>query len=251
MFASLKTKIGGWLANYLSQPIKDYRPYSPSEISAVEEILRPADVLLVEGDTRVSTAVKYLTQSTWSHAALYVGNRGLPQKNGEECVLVEAELGEGVIAVPLSKYENYNVRVCRPIGLTESDLEMVVSRMIGSIGRHYDLKHIIDLARYLLPTPPIPIRFRRRLIAFGSGDPSRAICSSLVAETFQSVRYPILPHVETKETVSAREPSIEEIYQIRHHSLFTPRDFDVSPFFEVVKPAIKRGFDYKTMKWDN
>lgn len=57
------------------------------------------------------------------------------------------------------------------------------------------LKNLLDLARYLLPAPPVPLRWRRRLIAFGTGDPSRAICSTLIAEAFQSVHYPILPEV--------------------------------------------------------
>jgi hypothetical protein len=42
-----------------------------------------------------------------------------------------------------------------------------------------------------------------------------------------------------------------EILHIRHHSLYTPRDFDISPYFEVVKPTIKSGFDYKKMRWAN
>ena len=251
MAVSFRRKIGSWLARYLNQQIKDYRPYSPSEISAVADILEPGDVLLVEGDTRVSTAVKYLTQSTWSHAAFYVGDIGKQNENGEACVLIEAELGEGVVASPLSRYDNFNVRVCRAIGLTQADRQSMVDRMVNSLGRQYDLKHIIDLARYLFPTPPVPIKFRRRLIAFGSGDPSRAICSSLVAETFQSIRYPILPRIEKQTTPSEHHYSVEEIYHIRHHSLFTPRDFDVSPFFEIIKPAVKQEFDYKTLKWDN
>ena len=35
--------------------------------------LKPGDVLLVEGNNHISGVIKYLTQSTWSHAALYVG----------------------------------------------------------------------------------------------------------------------------------------------------------------------------------
>jgi len=85
------------------------------------------------------------------------------------------------------------------------------------------------------------------MLAFGSGDPTRAICSSLIAQAFQSVRYPILPDVkiEGPEGDFARQ----EIYQIRHHSLFTPRDFDLSPYFEVVKPTLVGGFDYKKLVW--
>ena len=29
-----------------------------------------------------------------------------------------------------------------------------------------------------------------------------------------------------------------------------PRDFDISPFFAVIKPTIETGFDYKQMMWD-
>jgi hypothetical protein len=41
-----------------------------------------------------------------------------------------------------------------------------------------------------------------------------------------------------------------EIAHIRKHGLFTPRDFDVSPFFAIVKPTIAAGFDYRTLQWD-
>jgi hypothetical protein len=28
-----------------------------------------------------------------------------------------------------------------------------------------------------------------------------------------------------------------------------PRDFDISPYFEIVKPTIVQGFDYTTLHW--
>jgi hypothetical protein len=34
-----------------------------------------------------------------------------------------------------------------------------------------------------------------------------------------------------------------EVLHIRHHSLFTPRDFDVSPYFAIIKPTLELGFD--------
>lgn len=115
------------------------------------------------------------------------------------------------------------------------------------MGKEYDLQHIFDLARYLLPTPPIPTRFRRRMIALGSGDPSRAICSTLIAQSYQSIHYPILPTIKVSSTYSKDWYIEQEILHIRHHSLFTPRDFDVSPFFRVVKPTIEAGFDYRRL----
>ncbi|MCP9231169.1 MULTISPECIES: hypothetical protein [unclassified Mesorhizobium] len=32
-----------------------------------------------------------------------------------------------------------------------------------------------------------------------------------------------------------------------HHSLYTPRDFDLSPYFRIVKPTLEYGFDYRQM----
>jgi hypothetical protein len=210
--------------------------------------IRPADILLVEGPrSKINSAIRYLTQSTWSHSAMYVGlGAGLGERDGEPLVLVEAELGKGVIASPLSKYSTFNTRICRPVGLTPEDRIEVIRFATERIGYAYDLKNIIDLMRYFLPNPPVPARWRRRMIALGSGEPTRAICSTLIAEAFESVCYPILPEVRRVDAVSRKE-----ILHIRHHSLYAPRDFDISPFFAVVKPTIETGFDYKKMQWDN
>ena len=41
----------------------------------------------------------------------------------------------------------------------------------------------------------------------------------------------------------------QEILHIRHHSLYAPADFDLSPFFEIVKPTLAEGFNYKGLTW--
>ena len=88
------------------------------------------------------------------------------------------------------------------------------------------------------------------MIAFGSGDPSRAICSTLIAQAFELVRYPILPEVTMEKS---DDPSCNDCYReilhIRHYSLYTPRDFDISPYFEVVKPTLLQGFDFHRVVW--
>ena len=74
----------------------------------------------------------------------------------------------------------------------------------------------------------MPVRWRRRLLAFGSGDPTQAICSSLIAEAFQTISYPILPVITREFRRDARARSQRsEILHIRHHSLYAPRDFDL------------------------
>ncbi|RME17258.1 MAG: lipo-like protein [Alphaproteobacteria bacterium] len=244
----LLDRVGHLLAGRLRARSSGYHPYTPSDFTTLCQVLRPGDVLLIEGNERISNAIKYLTQSTWSHAALYVGNAlPAPADGSERPRLIEVNLGEGCVATPLSRYESFNTRICRAVGLTEEERAAVVDFMVSKLGLRYDLRNIIDLLRYFLPTPPVPVRWRRRMLSLGSGDPTRAICSSLIAQAFQSVRYPILPEVRCSGP--AGEYGRREILTIRHHSLFTPRDFDLSPYFEVVKPTLVLGFDPHRLHW--
>ena len=215
---------------------------------------QPGDILLVEGNQKVSAAIKYLTQSTWSHSAIFVGDAlPEPEDGSPRPQLIEVNLGEGCVGVPVAKYQTYNTRICRAVGLTPEDRAKVVDYMVQSLGTRYDTRHILDMLRYLIPTPPVPIRWRRRMLAFGSGDPTKAICSTLIAQAFQNIRYPILPRIEAVDGLPSSRVlsrySRREIHHIRHHSLFAPRDFDISPFFDVVKPTIEAGFDYKALEW--
>lgn len=240
--------VGRALATYLSKPIG--KPGGGADARMVADTLEPGDVLLVEGNTRMSAAIKYLTQSIWSHAALYIGPRPeLRRGTIEVPSLIEADVLEGVRAVPLSYYGNFRVRICRPVKLTPRDRERLIDYVLQRLGHQYDLKNVLDLARYLFPLP-VPVRLRRRLIAFGSGDPSRAICSTLIAQAFGAVRYPILPIISRKHDGNpGRADQVRELWRIRHHSLYVPRDFDISPFFEVVKPRIAKAFDYQDAPW--
>ncbi|MFO1117708.1 MAG: YiiX/YebB-like N1pC/P60 family cysteine hydrolase [Beijerinckiaceae bacterium] len=248
---AILNKIGRELAGYLSQRTHVHGSGTVTPIAQLIETLQPGDVLLVEGNSRFSTAIKYLTQSTWSHAALYVGSGRLPEMTERSHCFVEADVVEGVRGIGLDDFEGLPTRICRPVGLTEFDRESLITFAIARIGYRYDLRNVIDLARYLLPTPPVPTRFRRRMIALGSGDPTRAICSTLISQAFQSIGYPILPSVERRSAATAACPGcMEEVLHIRHHSLFTPRDFDVSPYFRIVKPEIESGFDYRQLAWE-
>jgi len=238
-------RVGRVVARYLERPAPGYEPFTPSDPAALRASLKPGDVLLIEGNNHISGVIKYLTQSTWSHAALFVGPiEETTDADGEPHVLIEANIEDGVVSAPLSKYYPYHTRVCRPAGLSVDDCLRVCTYAVERIGLGYDLKNITDLMRYLMPLP-VPQRWRRRMIALGSGDPTRLICSALIAQAFEAVRYPILPRVTRMESRAARR----EILEIRHSSLYAPRDFDISPYFSVVKPTIERGFNYKGLHW--
>jgi hypothetical protein len=237
-------RLGSRLARFLTKPRRSYERFSVLSQEQLDQSLVPGDLLLVEGNSRVSTAIKYLTQSTWSHVCMYAG----VGEDGKGYV-VEADLVQGVIRSPLAKYMGYNLRICRPFNLTELDRQATIQYVLDREGYLYDTRNIVDLMRYLLPTPPVPSQYRRHLIALGSGDPTRAICSTLIAQAFQSVKYPILPQHVQVCLGNAPGHCDDVLLESKHFSHFTPRDFDLSPYFEIVKPTIKDRFDYRKILW--
>lgn len=250
-FDGLTQWIGERLSRYLARPHHTHGVAASTDPVRLMACLKPGDVLLVEGQSRFSVAIKYLTQSTWSHAALFVGTAGRPvDPTGASRCFLEADLREGVRLVGVTEFAGLHCRVCRPVGLDAAEIERLIGHAMARLGQQYDLKNVVDLARYLLPTPPVPVRWRRRMLALGSGDPTRAICSTLIAQAFQSVRYPILPIIEAVPSKDPMCPGcVDEILHVRHHSLFAPRDFDVSPYFAVIKPTLEAGFDHRTLTW--
>ena len=253
MFAWLEKYLSDKIIAYISQPTGRYAPFYAPDPELVRRALKPGDILLVEGNSRLSATIKYLTQSTWSHAALYVGERpGDAASNGEPNVLLEAEADTGVVTVPLSKYVSFHTRICRPVGLDDANTKQVLDYALARLGTKYDSQRIVDLARYLFPYPPVPVWFRRRMLSIGCGDPTRAICSTLIAQAFASIRYPILPErALINGKTYAMAPYVQsEIDHIRTYGLYTPRDFDVSPYFAIIKPTLVAGFDYRTVQWD-
>jgi hypothetical protein len=81
--------------------------------------------------------------------------------------------------------------------------------------------------------------------ALGVGGPTKIICSVLIAQAFDVVRYPILPKITRLESnVVPRD-----LVQVRDTSLCTPRDFDISRYFQIVKSGLTENFNYRLMDW--
>lgn len=240
--------LGRRLALYLSAPRRAVHVSTslPGQLAAT---LRKGDVLLVEGTSRFAAAIRTITQSNWSHAALFVADAPVPDRPAG-LHFVEADINAGVRAVGIDAYAHLHTRICRPIGLADTEIDALASYAIAHIGNRYDLRNVIDLARYLFRPPPVPERYRRRLLALGGGDPTRAICSSLIAAAFASIRYPVLPDVEVvRIRGEGGEEQAREILHIRDSSLYTPRDFDMSPYFRIVKPTLEADFDPHRLTW--
>lgn len=241
------------LAIYLEQPSNThYHPIAVPNPVALKRYLQPCDILLIEGDLKYSEVIKYVTQSTWSHCALYIGNSHLYTDNSDDppC-LIEALLSEGVVISRLSNYYNLNTRILRPVSLNDTEKSKIIDFCLAKIGNDYDIDNVLDLLKYYVPSFRIFIRNKGDAgNIFGSGDPEKVICSSLLAQAFETVNYPILPYVEKATPDNINQESVIEILRKRHFSLYSPRDFDTSPFFKIVKPTLEAGFHHHDIKWD-
>jgi hypothetical protein len=222
--------------------------------------LKPCDILLVNGRSRVSEVIKIITQSRWSHAAVYIGrpkeitDSELKAKvqqyfNGPEDaqLVLESQMGSGVIVTPLEHYRHEELRVCRPSGINRKDADAVINYCIRHLGLKYDIRQILDLARFMFPWQYIPRQWRTSLFQHNAQDPTMASCSRLLADAFHAVRYPVLP-----EIIIDYSNQIEVVP--RNARLFTPNDFDDSPFFEILKfPRFDLADQslYQKLKWRN
>ncbi len=254
------------LIRFLMRETKSYHRRIPNSLHNLKKHIQPGDVVLLEGRTRISQAIKYLTQSSWSHSGIYVGDRlvrpGAPDREryrrlfGAEAshLLVEADLVEGVRVVPVARCADYNIRLCRPYCIASEDLERVLEHVIARIGDRYDRRHIFDLGRYLAPIHLVPARFRRKAFFFGDRDSHAVICSSLIAAAFLEVRYPILPILPTsvREQRGGEASAGRNRVRTVHPRLVLPRDFDLSPYFRIVKfNSVEEGpFDYRALDWE-
>lgn len=234
------TPLWHWLTRWLTMehephevPLCDFRRLSDE--------LRPGDVLLVEGRTRIAEVIKLITQSSWTHSALYIGRlhdiqdpalRNLVvqyyQRDHSEQLLIEALLGEGTRITPLSRYRNEHLRICRPEGLSAADAQRVTAYAIRRLGSDYDVRQLLDLARFFFPWGFLPRRWRSSLFQHNAGGPTRNVCSCLLAEAFSSVDFPILPFIDRRDDGTVR-------FYKRNPRLFTPKDFDYSPYFHIIK----------------
>lgn len=250
-----------WLYDKATEWLTKNGPPPPSPLCDFNRLgfeLRIGDVILVEGRSRVSEVIKIITQSPWSHSALYIGRLydikdadlrsvieyhydGDPQDQ----LIIEALMGRGTIITPLASYRRDHLRICRPTGLSPADAETLIGYAVKHLGWDYDLRQILDLARFFFPWSFLPRRWRSSLFQHNAGNPTRTVCSTLLAEAFDVVDFPILPFINRADDGSIR-------FFKRNPRLFAPRDFDYSPYFSIIKYPYLGGSDiglYHRLPW--
>ena len=245
----IRTAVVNWLRH--KKPL----PQTPlSDFERIRQELNNCDIVLIEGRSRVSEVIKLITQSSWSHAALYIGRLQdiedplLRERLAQYCrgsvnepLIIESELGLGTVVRPLSVYQHEHLRVCRPRGLESGDSKKVIAYAIGRLGTSYDVRQIFDLARFLFPWFIMPRRWRSTLFSARPGNSTQTVCSTMIAEAFGSIQFPILPLVKR-----IKEDRIQLF--LRNPKLCTPSDFDYSPYFDILKYPFLDYHDYAAQR---
>src|SRR3990167_10200330 len=107
-----KNKLYHWVI--YEPPPTELMPY---DFSRLKYEIRPGDVLLIEGRSRISSVIRSITQSSWTHAALYIGRqidfedeeileilkRHTDAKDKTRLIL-EGLMGRGTVVEPLTTY---------------------------------------------------------------------------------------------------------------------------------------------------
>ncbi|MBV1961313.1 MAG: hypothetical protein KUG52_04920 [Immundisolibacteraceae bacterium] len=255
----LNNPLSGWIIRWLTKEEPRQQP-APCDFERICHEIHPGDVLLIEGRSRVSEVIRVITQSPWSHSVLYLGrlhdieNEAVRERisrlyDGEpsDPLILEAMLGEGVIVCSLDKYYQDHIRICRPRGLTFVDKQMVVNQAISEVGKGYNLRQLLDLGRFLFPWSFLPRRWRSVLFQHNVQETTKTVCSTVISNAFSTVSFPILPTISLDGETGLR------MFQLDPR-LSVPRDFDYSPYFDIIKyplvPIDESGF-YRDLPWAN
>jgi hypothetical protein len=215
MLTRMRGRLLAAVTLYLAQPIKHFTANRDSVPQSLAAVLHRGDVLLTQGNSRFAAVIKCLTRSPWSHVSMYVG----PLDDGPDPLcIVEADIAAGVRSIRLSELNALQVRVLRPIGLTDTDRARLAHWVVGQIGSEYDLAHAWRLL--------LPVRFRSAPGTIARSA-KRFICCSLLAHAFAWVGHSVLPDkAGLSLTVSADTTHL------------IPGDFERASLFEVVESSV-------------
>ncbi|WP_119329015.1 YiiX/YebB-like N1pC/P60 family cysteine hydrolase [Cysteiniphilum halobium] len=236
-----RNTLSNYLIRFLTHNVDKARKLALSDYQSLSRVVLPCDVLLIEGRSRIARVISYITRSIWTHAALYIGQldqlepqlqHTLLQFNPHlehHHIIIESILGEGVVVKNLKEYTHEHIRICRPKGISKTQITTAFNYAIANLGKPYDNRQVFDLARFLFPWMILPRKWRSSIFQHNAKGHAKMTCSLLLAQAFIQARFPILPTIEKKSSGNYFEAIA------RNPRLFVPCDFDYSPFFNIVK----------------
>ena len=73
----------------LEAPRRNYEKTMINNMDNLYRVTRKGDIILVEGNSDISRMIKLLTQSSWSHSAIYVGDELVRKGDNSGEALIE------------------------------------------------------------------------------------------------------------------------------------------------------------------
>ena len=209
-----------------------------SDFNKVSQIVRPGDVLLLDGRSRLDHRLRAINPSRWSQTMLYLGRLHDitdPALRATLCdyypaqadtqLLIGTRLDQGLVLMPLSSLENEHLRICRPSGLGDGEIAEVIryaiSRLNVSQGSPWGA-----ILLMLFPWALLPRRIRPAAFIRFAGRRLRNLTGGMVGEAFAFVQFPVMPLV--------KQPDNGRLLR-RHPRTHLAADFDHSPYFEIIK----------------
>lgn len=260
MFKSLYQKLYDPIVKWLNDESKP-RNLPMSDFERLRYEIKQCDIILVEGRSRVSDVIKVITQSPWSHAALYIGRlhdiedpvvrkkiKAFYDGQPDTQLIVESQLGLGTVIRPLHIYDRDHLRICRPKELSYQRAQDIIKFTTDRLGVDYDIRQILDLARFMFPWTFLPRSWRSSLFKHNIGGVTKTVCSTLIAEAFDSINYPILPLAQRKNIEGQTH-----LFR-KNPKLCTPSHFDYSPYFDIVKYPFsnsEKEHKFESVEWQS
>ena len=220
---------------------RDPRDHALSDFDKIRHELIPGDVILVESRSAAGRKLRTITVSRWTHAVLYIGRpldiqdadlRGILGNfinvGNDVPLMIETRIGSGVTVRPLVELENDHLRVCRPKGLAQKEVQQAIRYAINHLGNYNEGTQLLDLTRFLFPWGLLPSGWRLPLFRRWPGRHTKNLSCSFIAETFGYIHFPIYPLVKITE-----DQGVQLLR--RHPRLCLPFEIDMSPNFEIVK----------------
>lgn len=218
------------------------------------QIIEPGDVILVDGTAPADKRIKSISGSNWSQVLLYLGRLHdikdpslramasdyIPCQSNTQ-LLLKVDLVHGVHLITLSELQDVQLRICRPSGLTDAEKQSVIRYGLSRLENNKKHAWWPAIRLLLVPWSWFPRHWRKPIFKLLSGRRLRRAVGGTIGDSFSFIQFPILPLVKKEFDGKTK------LY--RHYPMvFYPSDFDLSPYFDVVKYPFADQIDGKGLR---
>ena len=160
------------------------------------QALNPGDIVLVAGKGWLSKSIMFLTDSKWSHVALYIGG-------GRRAVLEAVDDGVEENAFATTAKGHTRIAIRRLPGLTVEQAEAIKTAAYRELNRPYDYVQLVTLGVYSLARKYLGLRWS----ALVKNKKRAIICSELVELAYGAagVHFAGKDKMVTPDTLAAAE----------------------------------------------